>query len=68
MRDGSSISEIMTKKTDFMAIEFIARYGQPLLGKKQESPITGKDKKHGNDTDRYSYSRLSRSNTYLAPQ
>ena len=64
----SSLREIMTKKNDIMAIAFIARYGQPLLGKKQESQITRKEKKHGIDTDRYSYSRLSRRNTHLAPQ
>jgi uncharacterized protein YjbJ (UPF0337 family) len=40
----SSIREIMTKKKDIMAIAFIARYGQPLLAKKQESQITGKEK------------------------
>ena len=33
----SNIREIMTKKKDVMAISFIARYGQPLLAKKQES-------------------------------
>jgi uncharacterized protein YjbJ (UPF0337 family) len=64
----SSISEIMTKKTDFMAIAFIARYGRPLFSMKQESQITGKEKKHGNDTDRYFDTRLSRRNTHLAPQ
>jgi uncharacterized protein YjbJ (UPF0337 family) len=64
----SSISEIMTKKTDFMAIAFIARYGQPLFSMKQESQITGKEEKHGNDTDRYFDTRLSRRNTHLAPQ
>jgi hypothetical protein len=51
-----------------MAIAFIARYGQPLLAKKQQSQITGKGEKHGNNTDRYFDSRLSRRNTYLAPQ
>jgi uncharacterized protein YjbJ (UPF0337 family) len=64
----SSIREIMTRKKDIMAIAFIARYGQPLLAKKQESQITGKEKKHGYDTDRYSYSRLSRRTTHLASQ
>jgi uncharacterized protein YjbJ (UPF0337 family) len=64
----SSIREIMTKKKDLMAFTFIARYGQPLFGKKQESQIKGKEEKHGNNTDRYFDSRLSRRNTHLAPQ
>ena len=64
----SRIREIMTKKRDVMAIAFIARYGQPLLAKKQESKIIGKEKKHGYDTDRYFDSRLSRRNTHPAPQ
>jgi uncharacterized protein YjbJ (UPF0337 family) len=64
----SSISEIMTKKKDFMAIAFIARYGQPLFAKKQKSQTTGKGEKQGNDTDRYFDSRLSRRNTHLASQ
>ena len=64
----SCIREIMTKKKDIMAIAFIARYGRPLLAKKQESQTTGKEEKHGYDTDRYFDSRLSRRNTYLAPQ
>jgi uncharacterized protein YjbJ (UPF0337 family) len=64
----SRLSEIITKKTDFMAIAFIARYGQPLFGKKQESQLKGKEEKHGNNTDRYFDTRLSRRNTHLAPQ
>ena len=64
----SSIREIMIKKKDAMAIAFIARYGRPLLGKKQESQITAKEEKHGSDTDRYSYCRLNRRATHLAPQ
>jgi uncharacterized protein YjbJ (UPF0337 family) len=64
----SHIREIMKKKNDIMAIAFIARYGQPLFAKKQESQITGKDEKHGNDTDRYFDTRLSRRNTHLASQ
>jgi uncharacterized protein YjbJ (UPF0337 family) len=64
----SSIREIMTKKKDIMAIAFVARYGQPLLAKKQESQIARKAEKHGNDTDRYFDTRLSRRNTHLAPQ
>ena len=64
----SRIREIMTKKKDLMAIAFIARYGQPLLAKNQASQIAGKEEKHGYDTDRYSYSRLSRRTTHLASQ
>ena len=66
----SSISEIRiaTTKKDIMAIAFIARYGQPLLAKNQESQIAGKEKKHRDDTDRYSYSRLSRRTAHLASQ
>ena len=62
------IREIMNKKNDLMAIAFIARYGQPLLAKKQESQITGREEKHRHDTDRYFDTRLSRRNTHLAPQ
>ena len=58
----------MTKKKDIMVIAFIARYGQPLLAKKHESQITGREEKHRYDTDRYFDSRLSRRNTHLAPQ
>lgn len=61
----SRIREIMTKKKDSMAIAFIARYGQPLLAKTQESQLTGKHEKHGYDTDRYFDARLSRRNTHL---
>jgi uncharacterized protein YjbJ (UPF0337 family) len=64
----SSIRKIMTRKKDIMTITFIARYGQPLLAKKQESQITGREEKHRYDTDRYFDSRLSRRNTHLAPQ
>jgi len=64
----SSIREIRTKKSDIMAIAFIARYGRPLLAKNQESQIAGKEEKHGNNTDRYFDTRLSRRNTHLAPQ
>lgn len=64
----SSIRDLMTRKRDVRAIAFIARYGQPLLGKKQERQITGKEEKHGYDTDRYFDTRLSRRNTDLAPQ
>jgi uncharacterized protein YjbJ (UPF0337 family) len=64
----SSIREIRTKKTDIIAIAFIARYGRPLLAKNQESQIGGKEEKHREDTDRYSYSRLSRRTTHLDSQ
>jgi uncharacterized protein YjbJ (UPF0337 family) len=64
----SSIREIMTTKKDIVAIEYIARYGQPLLAKKKESQIAGKEKKHGYDTDRYFDSRLSWRITHLASQ
>jgi uncharacterized protein YjbJ (UPF0337 family) len=42
-----SICEIMTIKKDFLPFAFIARYWQPLIAKKQESQITGKEEKHG---------------------
>jgi uncharacterized protein YjbJ (UPF0337 family) len=61
----SSISNIMKKK-DFTAIAFIARYGQALSAKQQESLITGMGGKSGHDTYRYFDSRLSRRNTHLA--
>jgi uncharacterized protein YjbJ (UPF0337 family) len=64
----SSIREIMTEKKDVMAIAFIARYGQPLSAKNQEIQITKKDEKHEHDTDRYSYSRLSRRPAHMASQ
>ena len=51
-----------------MAIAFIARYGQPFIAKKQESQITGKEEKHGYDTDRYFDSRLRRRTSHLASQ
>ena len=63
-----SIREIMTKRNDFMPIDFIARYGQHLLAKKQESQITGKEEKHGYNTDRYFDTRLRRSTARLASQ
>lgn len=64
----SRIREIRTKKSDVMAIAFIARYGRPLLVKNQERQISKKAEKHGYDTDRYSDTRLSRRNTHMAPQ
>jgi uncharacterized protein YjbJ (UPF0337 family) len=64
----SSIRKIVKINNDIMAIAFIARYGQPLFSKKQESQIAGKEEKYGDDTDRYSYSRLSQRTTHLASQ
>ena len=64
----SRIREIMTKNKHLMAFALIARYGQPLLAKKKEIQITGKEEKHGYDTDRYFDSHLSRSTTNLASQ
>ena len=64
----SHIREIITQKPEVMAIAFIARNGQALLAKKQESQITERENKHGYDTDRYFDSRLSRRNTHMAPQ
>jgi uncharacterized protein YjbJ (UPF0337 family) len=64
----SSIREIMTKKKDFMPFAFIARYWQPLLAKKQDSQITGKEEKHGYYTDRYFDTRPRRRNSHLASQ
>jgi uncharacterized protein YjbJ (UPF0337 family) len=56
----SSIRGILTKMKDIRAIAFIARYGQPLLAKKQESQIKGKEEKHGYDSDRYFDTRFNR--------
>jgi uncharacterized protein YjbJ (UPF0337 family) len=39
----SSIRKIVKINNDIMAIAFIARYGQPLFSKKQESQIAGKE-------------------------
>jgi uncharacterized protein YjbJ (UPF0337 family) len=64
----SRIREIMTKKKDAMTIAFIARYGRPLLAKKQERQITGKEKKHGYDTDHYFDTRPRRRAAHLASQ
>jgi uncharacterized protein YjbJ (UPF0337 family) len=64
----SSIREIMTIKKDFLPLAFIARYGQPLIAKKQETQTTGKEEKYGYDTDRYSNYRLRRRTADLAPQ
>ena len=64
----SSIREIMTIKKDFLPLAFLARYGQPLIAKKQEVQTTGKEEKYGYDTDRYSNYRLRRRTADLAPQ
>jgi uncharacterized protein YjbJ (UPF0337 family) len=64
----SNIREIMTKRKDFMPYAFIARYWQPLLANKQESQITGKEEKHGYNTDRYFDTRPRRRTTHLASQ
>ena len=64
----SSIREIMTTRKDSKAIAFIARYGQPLLAKKQDSKITGKEKEHGYDTARYFDSHPRRRTADLALQ
>ena len=61
------ISRIM-KTNDFVAITFIARYGQSLSSMHQESQMTGKDEKHGHDTDRYFDTRLNRRTTHMASQ
>ncbi|MBA3037892.1 MAG: CsbD family protein [Desulfobacterium sp.] len=58
----------MSKKKDIMAIIFIARYGRPLLAKKQESQITVKEVSHGNHSDHHTSPRTHRSPANLAPQ
>ncbi|MFA6412611.1 MAG: CsbD family protein [Syntrophales bacterium] len=63
-----SIRDVMNKKEDFIPFAFIARYWQPLLANKQESQITGKEKKHGYNTDRYFDTRPRRRTTNLASQ
>lgn len=63
-----SIREIMNKKEDFIPFAFIARYWQPLLANKQESQITGKEKKYGYHTDRYFDTRPRRRTAHLASQ
>ncbi|MHB8907629.1 MAG: CsbD family protein [Syntrophales bacterium] len=62
----SSIRKIMTGKKEIMAIAFIARYGQPLLAKKQESQITRNREKQSPAPDRYFDTRLRGRNTRLA--
>jgi uncharacterized protein YjbJ (UPF0337 family) len=63
-----NMREIMTKKKDFLPFVFIARYGQPLLTKKQNSQITGREEKYGYDTDRYFDTRPRRRTAHLASQ
>ena len=63
-----SIREIMIKKQDFMPFAFVARYGQHLLAKKQESQITGMEEKHGYNTDRYFDTRPRRRTAHMASQ
>jgi len=64
----SSMREIMTKNKDFIPFAFIARYWQPLLAKKQDSQIKGKEEKHGYNTDRYFDTRPRRRTSHLASQ
>jgi uncharacterized protein YjbJ (UPF0337 family) len=64
----SRIREIMTKNKDFIPFAFIARYWQPLLAKKQDSQIKGKEEKHGYNTDRYFDTRPRRRTSNLASQ
>jgi uncharacterized protein YjbJ (UPF0337 family) len=61
----SRIREIMKNEGNIMAIAFIARHSHPLLTKNQESERKGNKEIHGDDTDRYFDSRLSRRNTPL---
>jgi len=64
----SSIREIVTTKKDSKAIAFIARYGQPLFAKKQDSRTTGKEKEHGYSTARYFDCHPRRRTAHLAVQ
>ena len=64
----SNIRKIMTHNKDFLPFAYIARYWQPLLAKKQESQIKETEEKHGDDTDRYFDTRLSRRTAHLASQ
>ena len=64
----SSMREIMIKNKDFIPFAFIARYWQPLLAKKQDSQIKGKEEKHGYNTDRYFDTRPRRRTSHLASQ
>lgn len=62
----SSIRKIMTREKEIMAIAFIARYGQPLLAKKQEGQLTGNKEKHRHAPDRYFDARLRGRSARLA--
>jgi uncharacterized protein YjbJ (UPF0337 family) len=61
----SRILETKTKQKEIMAIAFIARYGRPLLTRKQENQIPGNTEKYGYDTDRYFDSHIRRRNANL---
>lgn len=63
-----SIRKIMIAKNSIAAIRFIARYGKPLLGNQPAVPMAAKRARDGCDTDCYFDTRLSRRNTYMAPQ
>ena len=62
----SRIREIRIKNKEIMTISFIARYGQPLLAKTQETQITENAEKYGYDTDRYFDSDIRRRTAHLA--
>lgn len=64
----SNLREIMIIKRDFVPFAFIARYGRPLLAKKQESPLTETEEKHEYNIDRYSRHRFGRRTSHLATQ
>jgi hypothetical protein len=53
---------------DILPFVFIARYGRPLLTKKQNCQITGREEKYGYDTDRYFDTRSRRRTAHLASQ
>jgi len=56
------------QKERFYAVYIYCSLRAALLAKKRESQTTGKEKKHGYDTDHYFDSRLSRRTTHLASQ
>lgn len=62
----SSIRELMTTRKDVRAIAFIARYGRPLLAKKQERQI--KEGKYGYDTAGNFDTRPRRRTAHVAVQ
>jgi len=64
----SRLRGIMKNERNIMRIVFIARHSQSLLTENQESQRIGNEEKHGDDTDRYFDSRLSRRNTPLILQ